>query len=48
MSFGFDVAAVMDNGNVYCGIIWDAEKRIYEEHKHQVEYYRSIPFENTY
>lgn len=38
----------MANGNVYCGTIWGAEKRIHEEYKHQVEYYRSIVFENTY
>lgn len=48
MSLVLDEASVMENGNVYCGTIWGAEKRIHEEYKHQVEYYRSIPFETTY
>lgn len=47
-ALALEEAAVMENGHVYCGTIWGVEKRIHEEYKHQVEYYRSISFDNTY
>ena len=39
---------VTENGNMYYGTIQDAEKKVHEEYKHQVNYFRSIPFGNTY
>lgn len=41
-------AGVTGNGNVYHETIQEAEKKIHDECKHQVDYFRSIPLGNTY